>query len=379
MNSVALKMLLGDTAKYLGLIFGISFATLLMTQQVSIFAGIMRRTASQIVDVRDASLWVMDARTRFIDEAPAIPDTELERVRGVEGVEWAVRLFQGQVAARVDQGNYRATLLMGLDDTTMVGAPQEMIMGELADLKQPDAVIVDKAGYEYMWPGQPFAIGRVFELNDHRAKLVGICKASPPFTTLPMIYTRYSTAQGFVPGKRNLMNYILAEPKIGADVSEVCKRINAQTGLSALTRDEFFWKTIRYFLETTGIPVNFGITITLGFIVGAAITGQTFYLFTIENLKQFGALKAMGVTNGRILMMVMLQALVVGALGYGIGIGLTATFFEFTKNITHLAGLYLLPVAAIGVGVAVFVIILLSAFIASLKVLFLEPAVVFRG
>ncbi|HMP78162.1 MAG TPA: ABC transporter permease [Pirellulaceae bacterium] len=379
MRWVAVRMLVGDTAKYLGLVFGISFATLLMAQQISIFVGIMARTASQVSDIRDASLWVMDSKTRFIDEAPGLADNDLHRVRGVPGVEWAVQLYKGQVTARLADGEYRALILFGLDDGTLVGGPQEMIVGELSDLRQPDAVIVDKAGYEYMWPGAPYEIGREFELNDRRARLVGICKASAPFTTLPVMYTRISTVRGFVPQQRQVMNYILAEPLEGEDPEEVCRRIDEATGLMALTQRQFFWKTIRYFLSTTGIPVNFGITIALGFIVGAAITGQTFYLFTLENLKQFGALKAMGVTNLRILGMVLLQAMIVGALGYGIGIGLTAAFFESTKNITHLAGLYLNPYAALGVGVAVLMIISLSALTASIKVLVLEPAVVFRG
>lgn len=206
-------------------------------------------------------------------------------------------------------------MLFGLDDTTLVGAPAEMIQGALSDLRRPDAVIVDKAGYEYMWPGQPLQIGKVFKLNDRRAYLAGICKASAPFTTLPVMYARYSTVRGFVPGQRTLMDYILVEPRSEEDPDQVCRAIRDQTGLAAYTKDQFFWKTIRYFLSTTGIPVNFGITITLGFLVGAAITGQTFYLFTLENLRQFGALKAMGVTNGRILGMVLLQAAVVGRHG----------------------------------------------------------------
>ena len=376
---VALRMLVGDATKYLGLIFGISFATLLMTQQVSIFVGILRRTGSQIVDVRDAAIWVMDPKTRFIDEAPGLSDTDLQRVRGVEGVAWATRLYKGQVAARLESGDYRAVVLFGLDDATLVGAPGEMVVGELSDLNQPDAVFIDKSGYAYMWPGEPYRLGREFQLNDRRAVLAGICQASAPFTTLPVIYTRFTNVRGYVPQQRQLMNYVLAQPQQGESAQVVCDRIQAQTNLAALTKDQFFWKTIRYFLATTGIPVNFGITITLGFLVGAAITGQTFYLFTIENLKQFGALKAMGVTNRRILRMVMLQALVVGGIGYGIGIGLTAGFFEATKNITHLAGLYLQPWAAVGVGVAVLVIILIAALFASIRVLVLEPAVVFRG
>jgi putative ABC transport system permease protein len=376
---VALKMLMGDTSKYLGIIFGITFATLLMGQQISIFAGIMKRTASQILDVRDADIWIMDNQVRFIDEVPGLPETDLTRVRGVEGVEWAVRLYKGQVRARMSDGNFRNVVLFGLDDTSMVGAPNEMVLGDLADLRKPDAVIVDKAGYEYMFGKGPMKIGHIFEMNDRRAVLVGVCKASPPFTTLPVVYTRFSQAAQFVPRERNLMNFILAKPAEGYDAEEVCERIREQTDLMALTQDQFFWKTINYFLGSTGIPVNFGITIALGFIVGLAVAGQTFYLFTLENLKQFGALKAMGVTNTRLVFMILLQASVVGAIGYAIGMGLTALFFESTSGITHLAGLALFPEVMIMVGSAVMLIVVLSSLISIRKVLVLEPAVVFRG
>src|SRR5438552_5487545 len=379
MNWIALKMLTGDRSKYLGLIFGVSFATVLMTQQISIFAGIMQRTASQILDVRDADIWVMDNKVRFIDEVPGLPSTDLDRVRGVPGVAWAVKLYKGQVRARLADGNFRNVILFGLDDATLVGGPQEMIAGSLADLRQADAVIIDKAGYEYMWPDEPYQLGRVFEMNDRRAVLVGVCKASAPFTTLPVLYTRYSQAARFVPRERNLMSFVLVKPQEDLTAKEVCQRIQERTGLMALTQEQFFWKTIAYFLGSTGIPVNFGITIALGFIIGVAIAGQTFYLFTIENLKQFGALKAMGLSNIRIVGMILLQALVVGLIGYGIGVGLTAIFFESTSHMTHLAGLHLYGEVMMGSGAAVLVIVVLASLISIRRVLVLEPAVVFRG
>ncbi len=371
-------MLVGDKAKYLGLVFGVTFATLLMTQQISIFMGILERTASQINDVREADIWVMDNKVRFIDEVPGLPEMSLHRVRGVDGVQWAVRFYKGQVRARMHNGDFRNLVLMGLDDDTLIGAPHKMILGTLEDLRRPDAVIIDKAGYEYMWPKEPYQIGRTFELNDRRALLVGICQASPPFTTLPILYTRFSTAAGYVPKERNLMNFILAKPKPGIAVERVCEQIHYQTGLQALSQGQFRQKTLQYFLASTGIPVNFGITISLGFIVGAAITGQTFYLFTIENLKQFGALKAMGVNNLKLMGMILIQALVVGVIGYGIGLGLTASFFEATSGITHLAGLHMTWMAALGVGAAVLLIISLTALVSIRKVLVLEPAIVFR-
>jgi putative ABC transport system permease protein len=375
---IALKMLMGDRAKYLGLIFGVTFATLLMTQQISIFMGIIRRTASQVLDVREIDIWVMDDQTRYIDEVASLPDTDLHRVRGVSGVEWAVPMYKGQVRSRLENGGFRNVILFGLDDSSMVGAPHEMIVGSLADLRQPDAVIIDKAGYEYMWPGEPYRLGRVFHLNDHRAVVVGVCKASAPFMTLPIIYTRYSQAVHFVPRERNLMNFVLVKASPDTNPEVLCDRIKSQTGLMAATHDRFFWMTVEYFLKTTGIPVNFGITIALGFVVGAAITGQTFYLFTIENLKQFGALKAMGVTNLRLIGMILLQALVVGLMGYSLGIGLTALFFASTAHITHLAGLHMTGPAAGGVGIAVLIIITITSLASIWKVLVLEPAVVFK-
>jgi putative ABC transport system permease protein len=235
-----------------------------------------------------------------------------------------------------------------------------------------------------MWPGQPLELGRRFEMNDRRAVVVGICKVSPPFTTLPVLYTRYSLAEWYVPHDRNLMTFILAKPEPGVPAKEVCQRIEEQTRteqrqLAAMTQDQFKWKTINYFLGSTGIPVNFGITIVLGFVVGIAIAGQTFYLFTVENLKQFGSLKAMGVSNGRILIMIFLQALVVGGIGFGIGCGLTAGFFEATNHITFLEGLGMYPEIMIGVGVAVLFIVMLASVLSARRVLMLEPAVVFRG
>jgi putative ABC transport system permease protein len=382
MTWIALKMLTGDRSKYFGLIFGISFATLLMSQQLSIFLGIMKRTASQVLDVRDADIWVMDNKVRYIDEVPGMPDTELLRVRGVPGVKWAVKLYKGQVRARLADGNYRTVILFGLDDATLVGAPQEMLAGQVGDLRRPDAVIVDKAGYEYLWPDDAkgkYQLGKLFEMNDRRCVLVGVCKVSAPFTTLPVVYTRYSQTTWYVPRERDTLSFVLVKPQDGVDTHELCLRIEQQTGRMALTQDEFFWKTIYYFLGSTGIPVNFGITIFLGFFVGVAVAGQTFYLFTVENLKHFGSLKAMGLSDGRIVAMILLQGLVVGVLGYALGVGLTALYFLATNQRTQLAGLNMVWQVMAGTGAAVAVIIVLATLVSVRKVLVLEPAVVFRG
>src|SRR5262249_51079866 len=154
----------------------------------------------------------------------------------------------------------------GVDDQTLAGAPEELNVGTLADLRRPDAVLIDEHGWNFLFPGEPMRPGRVFEMNDQRAQIVGVCKASPTFLTYPVAWTRYSQAVRFAPQERRSLSFVLAQPEPGLSVPEVCRRIGEQTGLLALSQQEFADRTTRYYMERTGIPVNFGITVLLGFI-----------------------------------------------------------------------------------------------------------------
>ncbi len=384
MTWIALKMLMGDRAKYIGILAGITFSALLIAQQASIFCGLLLRTAAQIQDIADAEVWVMDPGVEYVDELKAMSDGALLKTRSVDGVAWAVRLYKGQARLKLEpdpkypQGTFQQVILLGLDDATMVGAPRQMIEGKLYDLREPDAVIMDIDGYKYLWPNEAIRLGREFEMNDHRAVLVGICKSSPTFQSFPVIYTRYSQAMTYVPPERRVLSFVLVQPEAAVSPEEICNRIEAATGLRARTRQQFFWQTIGYYMRRTGIPINFGITVFLGFVVGCAIAGQTFYTFTIENIAQFGSLKAMGVTNLRLVGMVLVQALVVGLIGYCLGLGLAALFGEATKNSSKLAFFMTWQIPVI-TAVAVATIMTLAALVSIRRVLVLEPAIVFRG
>jgi putative ABC transport system permease protein len=340
----------------------------------------MARTASQILDVREADLWVMDPRVQYVEEVEPMTSTQLWRVRGVEGVAWATPFFKALTVARSVDGVLQQVFMLGVDDASLAGMCPAMLKGSAADLKRPDAVVIDRAGHLFIWPGEAVKPGKSFELNDRRALVVGVCEAAAPFTTFPVVFAKYSDALRYVGSRRKPLSYILVRAEAGADVGALARRIEAETGLKALTWRQFMWATIDYYLERTGIPVNFGITVALGFIVGAAVAGQTFYIFVLENLRQFGALKAMGVGNRTILGMVLLQALVVAGMGYGLGIGFSAAFFEVTgRAAVSLRGFSLPWEVMVGTAGAVLLIIVLASLASVRRVLVLDPAIVFRG
>jgi putative ABC transport system permease protein len=384
MNYIALKMLMGDRGKYLGIVMGLTFASLIMTQQPAIFVGLMMRSYSFITDVGLPDIWVMDPKVQFIDDVKPMQDMELYRVRGIEGVEWAMPLYKGLIKARLANGNFQTCNVIGLDDATLIGGPPQMLEGRLEDLRRSDAVIIDKDGAleKLGLPGPdgkpiPLKVGDTLELNDRRAIVVGIAKTTRTFQSQPVVYTTYTRAMMYAPRERKLLSFILVKAKQGANSKAVTERIRRSTDLAAYTQAEFQKLTYDYFMENTGIPINFGISVMLGFIVGAAIAGQTFYSFTMENLRQFGVLKAMGTSNWTLLRMILLQATLVGIIGYGLGVGLTSVFGWAMRN-TILAFKFPWELLVFS-GLGVTLICIFAALISIRKVIALEPAVVFKG
>jgi putative ABC transport system permease protein len=376
MNYVALKMLFGDRAKYLMLLCGLTFSVMLIVQQGSIFWGLMMWSQASISNV-NVPIWVTDPGIAQVDEVKPIASTAVDRVRSVDGVEWAVPLYKGLLRARLTSGEYHQITLTGLESSTLIGRPAEVLEGRFEDILQPDAVVLDQWAVERMGGPTVVTVGTIFELNDKLARVVAIAKTQKSFTNIPVVYTTYERAVRYVPRERRTLSYVLAKAKDGVPAEDVIQRIRAQTGLGAFTEDDFGVKTITWVLKNTGIGINFGTTILLGFIVGMAIAGQTFYLFTVENLRQFGALKAMGASGFTLARMILLQAFTVGLTGYGLGIGLATVFGFLTARSGGLPFVETWQLLLL-VLVALLTICTISALISIVKLARLEPAIVFR-
>ena len=323
MIGLALKMLFGDTAKYLMLIAGLFLATF---------------------------------------------------VRSVSEVAWAMPVFSGIQRVRMDDGSFKAIQLVGIDAASLAGAPTRILEGTLTDLRLPNAVIVDQLAVERLSKGRPhpLTLGDTFEINDIEARVVGICEAKRSFTGGPYVWTTYERA----PPSRKMLSAVIAGPIEGVSVDEAAAAIEKATGLKAfVNRDfgenekDFNTSTIWWYVRNTGIPVSFGTTVVIGLIVGIAIACQTFYAFVLDNLMHLGALKAMGTSSLRLSMMLIVQAFTVGFIGFGLGLAASAMFaagaIERGQPPVYLP--WIIPVATFGVILAIF---RLSRF---------EPAMVFRA
>ena len=367
-------MLIGDRAKYLTLVSSLMVVSFLFLQQGSIFCGLMLRTARPI-EVVGAPIWVTDPQLRSVDESKPLLDTDLQRVRSVRGVKWAVPMILQTISVHLPDGNFQAVRLYGLDNDTFFGRPR-MLSGNSNLLTQDQAVVIGNAEKEKL--NNP-KIGDTLEMNDTQARVVGIADVPRDFFSYPFIYAAYDRALQYTPSQRKQMNYVLAAPVDGMPIDQVTRNIREETGLSAYTEQQFRWLTIGYYFKNTGIPISIGISLAMVFLVGMSIVGQTFYQFALQNERYFGALKAMGTNSLTLTKMILLQATVVGLVGFGAGAGLGGIFGLIAGGQdSKIAFATPWPLLVFSF-VLIMAICMLSALISIQKVVRLEPAVVFRG
>ena len=379
MIDVSLQMLYGDRAKYALLITGVCFSSILMAQGLAMFFGIIGFSFATIDNVR-APIWVVDPKVEQVADNQPLKDTDVDRVRSVQGVAWAAPFYVGQTQARVlGSGETKPVTLVGLDTTTLAGAPSRVVEGSVLDLRKSQSVVIDEEVASRLGSTRerPLMVGDVFEMNDKRAEVVAIVRAKQGMGGASYVFTTFDRAREYGFGQRKMTTHVLAAPQEGISPEQAAYRIIKETGLRAYTEEQFKKASSDWMIQNSPIPFVVGLIVGIGFLVGIVVAGQTFYTFVLENSRYLGALKAMGASNIRLARMTILQALVVGVTGYGIGMGLLSLFFRALPE--GKAPLLLRWEVAAFVFGAVFLIISFASLMGIRRVARIEPAIVFRS
>jgi len=368
------------------LVAGLFFATFLIVQQASVFCGLMMWTTSTLKNV-GAPIFVVEERVEQINEINPLRDTDVSRVRSVSSVRWAMPLYSGIQRVRLQSGSFKTVQLIGIDAASLAGGPVRMVRGNLEDLRLPNTVVIDELAVTRLSEDKknPIQVGDRFEINDIEARVVGICKAMRSFTGGPYLWTTYERALQYTPASRKMLSAVIAAPLDGVSPDAAAEEITRKTGLRAYVNrgfgeagNDFNTSTVWWYVKNTGIPISFGTTVVIGFIVGIAIACQTFYAFVLDNLKHLGALKAMGMTNFRLSLMLIIQSATVGLIGFGIGLLATSAFAyaAIQNQQPPFVMPWQIPVVAFGV---IQLICMVAALLGIVRLSLYEPAMVFRA
>ena len=320
MARIAMMMLFGAGGRYVALVFGLAFAVLLSTQQVSIFLGVLERGTGPLQNIGAADVWVTSERTLFVDMNRGMSDSELWRLRSLPGVAWVEPMLSFQTIAETQDGGFYQAQLMGIDHSALVGRPPEVLKGDLADLRRPDTVFAEVSGLKNL----PLKMGDIVRVNDRHATVVGFCRARSGILSRPQLFATNENVMRMMPPRRRLVTFALLRVQSGVAPEQVCQQVRrSMPNLTAFTADELRMRSWSFVMWRTSIGLNFAVTVGLGLAVGLIVSIAAFNSIHRRPSAVFRAAEGCGGRGPRTLVgMILLQAGVAGLISYGIGIGL---------------------------------------------------------
>ena len=374
MVDLARKNLLHDKLRFLITVSGVAFAVALVFVQVGLFLGLLDN-ASITIDHLQADLWVTSRNTPNVDFAHAFPDSLVERVRSVDGVERADNLLLAFINVTQPSGAEETAIVYGLEDFRRWGVPWHVLEGNLDDLRRGDFLFLDASAERRFGP---FKVGDHREFNGQRLKIIGRTRDALSFTTTPLAFADFDLTQRLAGERfRDRTTYILVKLAPGADPDAVRREIQRRLPYNDVyTKTEWAERSRTYWVASTGLGMNMILTVFLGCLVGVVVVAQTLYTSTMEHLKEFGTVKAIGGSNADIYRILAQQATIAALFGFVVG-GAMAWALRPAMAAIHLKLIVPGSLAAL-VFVGTVLLCLGAAIVSFRKVARIDPALVFR-
>jgi putative ABC transport system permease protein len=372
--SIAWNNLLHSRIKFAMTVIGVTFATVLVLVQGGIYLGLVENAAT-IVSQCEGDLWITPRHLLNIDFAYAISPSSLDRVRSTKGVAWAERLVFSFSTIKLPHGGTDNIQVVGTEPGSALGLPWSMKAGRVEDLLKGSAIIIDESAVGGKLAG--LSIGEHAEVAEHRVEVVGISTGARSFTTAPLVFTSYKTAHEIVPWLKGRSVFVVGKLEPRADREAVVAELREAANVDVYTRDEIIRKTQRYWMTETGVGFGFLITIALGLIVALVIVGQVLYAATVDHLRDFGTLKAIGVPGWKLCAIVIEQAVIVSTIGFILGLAAAGALMRAYEN-TQMT-MVLSPGLVAGTMASAVLCAMLGSLFSIRKIAGVDPALVFRA
>lgn len=374
MPPIARRNLFHDRVRLTVTLTGITFAVVLMVVELGFFNG-FSVTTTALMDHSGADLWIVSPKVPYIEQGVVFSERKLYQARATPGVESAEKFIVRFGTWKRADGGHESVQLVGFNLDNPMGKPWNIVSGSIEDLRTPDAVMIDE---DYAKKLGVSGLGQVVEINDHRVRVVGFTQGIRSFTTSPYVFTRFKTAQNIVNMKENDTVFILVKALPGADIKQLRGDLAARLrDVDVLETRQFADRTRAYWMYTTGAGIGVLIAAMLGLVVGIVVVTQTIYATTMDHLREYGTLKAMGAPNSYVYRVILEQAGISALLGYAMGMCVSV----FVVHAGQKGGAAILLSWQMGVVIFLLTWVMcgIAAMVSIHKVIKLDPAMVFKN
>ncbi len=372
MARVALRMMLHDRLKFLGTLAGVVFAVFLSNQQAATFLGLVDRNV-MFVEHAGADLWVLPQSTETLQPGKMISDASVMEARVTPGVAWSEPLLFGGATVSLPSGGSEPVQLIGTRQPAFRGGPWNVVAGDARALERPYTMLFEDSERTKLGS---LNIGSVREVNGKSLQVGGFTWGLAPFGP-SFAFAEYDVAREILHTQRDQASFVLVGLAPGADAAAVKRDLQARLPeMKVLTKAEFEQSIVRFVVFRTGIGVTFATSTFFGLLVGFVIVALSMFSAVVDNVREFGTLKAIGATMWDLARVLWIQAVLFALTGSLVGLALVSQIANAARS-PQLA-MQLPPQLLGGTAVLMIVMCIFASSLALLRVRAVEPAMVFR-
>lgn len=372
MAAAAVRMMFHGKLKMIGTLFGVVFAVILSNQQAGTFLGLLKKN-TMLVDNVGADLWILPPNAAQIQAGPTLPDAALMQARTTPGIAWAEPILFGGGTLQRGDGGTEAVQIVGVKLSAMKGGPWNMVAGSKEALFEPDTMIFEDSQRDKLGG---MNLGSVRELNGRKVRTGGFTWGLVPFGPA-LSFADFDLARLLLHTEPHRVSFVIVGVAAGQDPKAIAADLAARVPEArVMTAPELRRSTILYVLTRTPIGLTFGTATLFGLIVGFVIVALTMFSAVIDNLREFGTLKAIGATNGDLTVLLLVQSVAYAVIGSLLGLTVVSLIASAIRS-PQLA-MNLSPELFGATFVAMLGMCVLASSLSLFRLRKLEPAMVFR-
>jgi len=372
MGSVAIKMMFYDKLKLVGTLLGVVFAVVLSNQQAGTFLGLLYKNV-MFTDNASADLWILPPGAETFAPGRVLSTSDAMQAKAMQGVAWAEPLIVTAGTIKLPGGGTEAVTVIGVKHPYEAGGPWNLVAADRSVLARPDTMIFEDGDRENLGG---LNLGSIREISGRNVTVGGFTWGLIPFGP-SYAFADYDLARELSKVAQDRASFVLVKLLPGTDLEAVKKELAARVPDSVVvTKAEFRAMTVKNLLFKTAIGVTFGTSTLFGLIVGFVIVSLSMFSSVVDNIREFGTLKAVGATNLDLMMLLFVQAVTFGVLGSIVGLALVSQMAKGIRS-AKLA-LNLPPVMTAGTMALMVLLCVFASSLALLRLRRVEPAMVFR-
>lgn len=338
---LAWLQLIQQRSHFAAAISGVAFAVTLMFSQIGLRDSLVNASVRLYRHLRGDIImtsWEYHSQRGI----PTVARRRLAQVLGVNGVESCAALQIGAIPLRNPQNHEEHPIsLVGFNPSDDLWDFKGYDKNFSA-LKEQGAVLFDEKSRALYGPlPRMFAVHHPLPViaAEHQVDIVGLVELGPGFNNDGYLFSSDATFDGLSTGGTSSLPVIgVIRLKTGAEPKQVLQNLRAMmpNDVRFAERDRFLEQEKQYWLRQTPIGILFTATLFLGLVVGSVVVYQILYSDVTSHLPEYATMKAMGFSDRKLFLLVLLQALYLSIIGFVPGAMIAQVIFIFLKHQTML-------------------------------------------